>query len=84
MTTTTPNNSGCRVVRARINAVFDPMGSRAPQQLGLRAWNFCSLAIAMPHNSLAPRVHTLISSTDAFRNAIVPFCLSALGNTMTT
>ncbi|MCL2134879.1 MAG: hypothetical protein FWH37_04915 [Candidatus Bathyarchaeota archaeon] len=60
------------------------MGSRAPQQLGQRAWNLCSLAVAMPHDGLAPRVHTLISSTDAFRNAMVPFCLSAMGNTMAT
>ncbi|MCL2134483.1 MAG: hypothetical protein FWH37_02855 [Candidatus Bathyarchaeota archaeon] len=84
MTTTTTYNSGYRVVRAHIKSDFDPMGSHAPQQLGQRAWNLCSLVIAMPHDGLAPRVHTLISSSGAFRNAMVPFFLSVLGNTMAT
>lgn len=58
--------------------------ARAPQNLGLRAWVSGSLAVAMPRDGLAPHVSTLLSSIGASRNAMVPVCLSALGNTMTT
>jgi len=58
------------------------VGSRAPQPLGLRVWSFLQFSRTLSHVGLASRVHILISSFGAFRNDVVLFCLSVLGNAM--
>ncbi|MCL2135305.1 MAG: hypothetical protein FWH37_07115, partial [Candidatus Bathyarchaeota archaeon] len=61
MITTINHIGGCRVVRARDNSVFDPVGSRAPQALGLRV-KFTTIARKNIHNQTPtdkPKKHKL-------------------------